>query len=110
MTRTRKWVSLALALSLLASAMAPTAALAIGGKTGKQIESTDPMDPPLIDQTGDPEPGTGGLQFFPADFSLWQQILLSALRIQMLPALSQRPAQTARAASSLRTRSSGGKK
>lgn len=81
MKKLRVGISLVLALSLLVSTLAPTTALALGGKPIKPIENDDPPTP-QVEETGDPDPDPSGLTIGITDFGVWRELFLVSLRVQ----------------------------
>lgn len=81
MKKLRVGISLVLALSLLVSTLAPTTALALGGKPIKPIESDDPPVP-QVEETGDPNPDGGGLTIDLDSYSAWRDAFIAVLRSQ----------------------------
>lgn len=89
MKKLRVGISLVLALSLLVSTLAPTTALALGGKPIKPIESDDPPVP-QVEETGDPSPDGNGLTIELGGYSLIREALIASLRMNFAYLLSIR--------------------
>lgn len=81
MKKLRVGISLVLALSLLVSTLAPTTALALGGKPIKPIENDDPPTP-QVEETGDPNPDPGGLTIDLDSYNAWRDAFITVLRSQ----------------------------
>ncbi len=92
MSKTRRWLALALALAIAFGALAPATALATRG--GNPLDTMDDPQPPM--EYGDPEPNGGGSPMQTVYSDVWLQILLASMRMRIaLPIVPVRATRTA---------------
>lgn len=95
MKKSQGWLALVLALALVANTLAPISALARGGTPIRPIDDDDPPMP-QVEETGDPDPDSGGLTIQLDSFSTWRELLIASLRAQFAQALAHRSSVTKR--------------
>ena len=75
MSKTRRWLTLVIAATLLLGTLAPTAAIAHRSYLPTDLPDGRPL------QSGDPDPGAGAPQFW-LELLVLKQILIASMRIR----------------------------